>query len=70
MSTPTGHFCTALTTMLRACFPVIVVESHEDQRVLAEINAVVTDPEAFRTARPMHVWTSTRGFHGTDGSVA
>jgi ATP-dependent 26S proteasome regulatory subunit len=62
-------FCESLALLFRARFPILYVESFEEARVLAEIRSVATDPKLMRTVRPVHVWSSTRGFVGLDGAV-
>jgi len=50
-----------LENLLKARFPLIYVESYEEQRVLAEITAVVSDKDRLRTPRRLMVWSSTEG---------
>ncbi|QIG44475.1 AAA family ATPase [Nocardioides anomalus] len=66
LQVPTS-FRNNLAQLLRARFPILYVESFEEARVLAELHAVTSDVELIRTLRPVHVWSSTKGFTGTDG---
>lgn len=50
-----------LENLLKARFPLIYIESYEEQRVLAEITAVVSDNDRLRTPRRLMVWSSTDG---------
>ncbi len=50
-----------LENLLKARFPLIYIESYEEQRVLAEISAVVSDKDRLRTPRKLLVWSSTEG---------
>lgn len=50
-----------LENLLKARFPLIYIESYEEQRVLAEISAVVADKDRLRTPRKMMIWSSTDG---------
>ncbi len=50
-----------LENLLKARFPLIYIESYEEQRVLAEITAVVADKDRLRTPRKLMVWSSTEG---------
>ncbi|WP_307828457.1 AAA family ATPase [Antrihabitans sp. YC2-6] len=53
-----SSFRHTLTQLLQARFPLIYVESHEEQRVLAEIDAVRS---ALKTPRSMWLWSATQG---------
>lgn len=61
-------FRAALAGLLRARYPVIHVESYEEQRVLAEIRAVAADPARLRTPRGVATWSVTRGLTRPDGT--
>src|SRR4051794_27252072 len=58
-----------LAQLLRARFPILYVESFEEARVLAEVNAVPSNAGLTRTLRLVHVWSSPRGFTGPDGAA-
>lgn len=64
MSAP---FRDALADVLRARFPLLVVETPEEQRVLGEIRAVATDAARVRTPRRIVTWSLTEGLVGDDG---
>ena len=64
-----------LENLLKARFPLIYIESYEEQRVLAEITAVVSDKDRLRTPRRLMVWSATEGLtvpggHGPANSKA
>ena len=50
-----------LENLLKARFPLIYIESYEEQRVLAEITAVISDKDRLRTPRKMMIWSATDG---------
>ena len=56
-----------LALLLKARFPLLYVESHEERRVLAELRAVAGDAARVRTARPVSVWSLSSGLVGADG---
>lgn len=60
-----------LENLLKARFPLIYIESYEEQRVLAEISAVVSDKDRLRTPRKIMIWSSTEGLAapGAQGSA-
>lgn len=58
-----------LVLLFRARFPILYIESFEEPRVLAEITSAASDPTLMRTVRPVHVWSSTRGFVTADGKA-
>jgi ATP-dependent 26S proteasome regulatory subunit len=68
MSEPRS-FRDELALLLKARFPILYVESHEERRVLGEIRAVAADPERMRTPRPVWTWSATTGLTGPDGAV-
>ncbi len=57
-----------LAGLLRARYPLLFVESFEEQRVLAEIRAVAADPARVRTPRGVATWSLTQGLTLPDGS--
>jgi hypothetical protein len=64
----TGHgFRDELTQLLQARYPLLVVETHEEQRVLREIRAVAEDAQRLRTPRRVYVWSSTTGLAPAGG---
>ena len=56
-----------LTELLQARYPLLVVETHEEQRVLREIRAVAEDQNRLRTPRRVYVWSSTTGLAPAGG---
>lgn len=58
-----------LALLFRARFPILYVESFEENRVLGEVSAVASNQNLMRTVRPVHVWSSTRGFVDQEGKV-
>ncbi|WP_370968962.1 AAA family ATPase [Amycolatopsis sp. cg9] len=56
-----------LTQLLQARYPLLVVETHEEQRVLREIRAVAEDQQRLRTPRRVYVWSSTTGLAPAGG---
>ncbi|MEU8638374.1 AAA family ATPase [Amycolatopsis sp. NPDC048633] len=56
-----------LTELLQARYPLLVVETHEEQRVLREIRAVAEDQSRLRTPRRVYVWSSTTGLAPAGG---
>ncbi|SBT52544.1 AAA family ATPase [Micromonospora auratinigra] len=62
-------FRDTLSQLLKARIPVLLVESYEEQRVIAEIAAVAQDAFRVRTPRRLWVWTATRGLTAPDGGA-
>ncbi|MDT0530414.1 AAA family ATPase [Micromonospora sp. DSM 115977] len=60
-------FRDALSQMLKARFPVLYVESSEEQRVVAEVCAVARDATLVRTPRAVWTWSLTTGLVQPDG---
>ncbi|RLK23315.1 SpoVK/Ycf46/Vps4 family AAA+-type ATPase [Micromonospora sp. M71_S20] len=60
-------FRDALSQMLKARFPVLYVESSEEQRVVAEVCAVAQDATLVRTPRAVWTWSLTTGLVQPDG---
>ncbi|MFG1775950.1 AAA family ATPase [Micromonospora sp. NPDC049048] len=60
-------FRDALSQMLKARFPVLYVESSEEQRVIAEVCAVAQDANLVRTPRAVWTWSLTTGLVQPDG---
>ncbi|MEU4776977.1 AAA family ATPase [Micromonospora sp. NPDC023633] len=60
-------FRDALSQMLKARFPVLYVESSEEQRVVAEVCAVAHDATLVRTPRAVWTWSLTTGLVQPDG---
>jgi ATP-dependent 26S proteasome regulatory subunit len=64
-------FRTVLAELLKARHPLLLVETHEDDRAVDEIAAVASDPE-LRTPRTVYDWSATHGLtkRGTEGNQA
>ncbi|WP_089252198.1 AAA family ATPase [Asanoa hainanensis] len=60
-------FRTTLAQLLKARFPIIAVESHEELRVLFEVRAVAGDAGLVRTPRAVWTWSLTDGLRRDDG---
>ena len=54
-------FTTNLVDVLKAKFPLLYVETHEEGRVVNEIGRIATDAKLLRTPRPVWVWSTTSG---------
>ncbi|HEX5993542.1 MAG TPA: hypothetical protein VFY84_00230, partial [Jiangellales bacterium] len=61
-------FAGTLTQLLKARFPLLYIESYEEQRVVDAITAVAHDGDRIRTARSVWVWSLTRGLVQPDGT--
>lgn len=59
-----------LALTLRARFPILYVESFEENRVLAEISTVAGSGEQVRTVRAVHTWSATSGVVPQNGAPA
>lgn len=60
-----SSFREALDQMFKARFPLLYVESFEEQRVIAEVAAVAG---AMRVPRPVWTWSATGGLRPPDGT--
>ena len=56
-----------LVQLLKARFPVLYIESYEEQRVVAEVAAVARDAALLRTPRTVWTWSATEGLIQPDG---
>lgn len=59
-------FRDTLTQLLKARFPILAIESYEEQRVISEIQVVVQDASRVRTARAIWTWSATTGLRKSD----
>ena len=59
-------FRETLAQMLKARFPILSIESHEEHRVLAEVRAVAWDARLIRTPRAVWTWSLTEGLISPD----
>ncbi len=64
----TETFRDNLGQLLKARFPLLYVETFEEQRLLAEVAAVAADPTMVRTARVLFTWSATEGLVSSDGA--
>ncbi|QKW12509.1 AAA family ATPase [Verrucosispora sp. NA02020] len=60
-------FRDALSQMLKARFPILYIESAEEQRAVAEVAAVAHDAVLVRTPRAVWTWSLTTGLVQPDG---
>ena len=61
-------FRDALAQMFKARFPILYVESSEEQRVIAEVSGVAADAAQVRTPRAVWTWSLTTGLVQPDGA--
>ncbi|HLU72729.1 MAG TPA: hypothetical protein VKZ82_11130, partial [Nonomuraea sp.] len=64
----TRPFREAFSQLLKARFPVLYIESYEEQRVIAEVSAVARDAALVRTPRAVWTWSVTEGLVQPDGA--
>ena len=65
----TASFRTNLAGLLKARFPLLYVETWEEDRAFAEICAVAGDVDAVRTPRRVFAWSRTDGLRAQDGAA-
>lgn len=58
-----------LCDLLRARFPYIHITTYEEDRIINEINRIVSTPELIHTVRNVHIWKSSEGFRNQDGMI-
>lgn len=63
-------FADSLALTLRARFPIVLIETFEESRILRAIGELAADAEALRSPRPLYVWSSTRGIRTPEGNLA
>ena len=63
-----SEFSQQLAYLLRARFPVIAVTTWEEERALAEIQAISENTTLIRTPRQVFTWRITTGLHSVDGT--
>lgn len=56
-----------LSRLLKARFPILYIESYEEQRVVAEVTAVAQDATLVRSPRVVWTWSETEGLMQPDG---
>jgi AAA+ superfamily predicted ATPase len=64
----TSQFHDTLGELLKARFPILSIETWEEERAIAEIVAVAADPERVRTPRQVLTWSLTSGLVGPEGA--
>ena len=64
-----AEFDKELCDLLRARFPYIHITTYEEDRIINEINRIVTTPELIHTVRNVHIWKSSEGFRNQDGMI-
>ncbi|MEV0719888.1 AAA family ATPase [Asanoa sp. NPDC050611] len=62
-------FRTTLAQLLKARFPIVSIESHEELRALFEVRAVAGDADLVRTPRAVWTWSLTDGLRRDDGEA-
>lgn len=62
-----GGFADELGQLLKARFPLLYVETWEEDRAIAAVEAVAADTARVRTPRRTLVWTETDGLREPDG---
>lgn len=67
MDSTTG-FREVLTQLIRARNPVLLVETHEEERVVDAVQVVAADVEALRRERKVVLYSLTKGLHEPHGS--
>jgi ATP-dependent 26S proteasome regulatory subunit len=55
--------------MLKARFPILYVETFEEQRAITEILTLASDAHELRTPRAVAMWSATEGLVSADGST-
>jgi ATP-dependent 26S proteasome regulatory subunit len=59
----TAGFRETVIDLIRARHPILLVETHEAERVMATVASVAADPYAFRSPRQVMAFTLSRGLH-------
>jgi len=58
-----SRFEGALIELIRARHPVLLVETHEEERVLTAVQAIVSNEAALKRRRALSVYTLSKGLH-------
>lgn len=61
-------FRDVLGQLFKARFPLLYIESFEEQRVIAEVTAVASDSAQVRTPRRIVTWSRTEGLRPAEGA--
>jgi hypothetical protein len=64
--TVTPVFRRTIADLFKARFPFLYVQTWEEDRVVSEVAAVVSDPALIKTRRNLYVWSSTTGLAAPD----
>jgi SpoVK/Ycf46/Vps4 family AAA+-type ATPase len=64
----TSGFRTTLTQLIRARNPVLLVETHEEERVVDTVEALAADVHALRRERRVVLYSLTKGLHQPHGA--
>ncbi|MDQ1292286.1 MAG: hypothetical protein QG608_164 [Actinomycetota bacterium] len=64
----TEEFRTTVERLFKARYPLLYVESFEEQRVIAEVRTVALDATRMRTPRGVAIWSTTQGLIMPDGT--
>jgi SpoVK/Ycf46/Vps4 family AAA+-type ATPase len=57
----TPPFRRAVADLFKARFPLVYVQTWEEDRLVAEVEAVVSEPALIKTPRRLYVWSATAG---------
>ncbi|MFR9751465.1 AAA family ATPase [Nocardia sp. 004] len=63
----TAEFRNTLVQLIRARHPVLLVESHEEERILATVRSLAADPEALPRPKNVAIYTLSKGLHSPGG---
>lgn len=58
-----------ITLLLKAGNPMLVIDTYEEDRVAAELQAVLSEPGVFTTSRKLSTWSCTTGLVATQGET-
>lgn len=58
-----SRFVGALVDLIRARHPVLLVETHEEERVLTAVQTIVSNDAALKRRRALSVYTLSKGLH-------
>ena len=65
-----SSFTNSLSILAKARFPILYVETFEERRALAEIQATVGPGGLLPSPRPLHTWSITAGLVDPEGKSA
>ena len=57
-------FENTVANLLKARFPLLYIQTWEEQRVIAQLTQIATDASKLKLPRKVFVWSSTRGLTG------